>query len=145
MPANLENSAMATGLKKISYSNPKGQCQIMFKLLYNCTHFTCQQGHAKNPSSQASCSVHELRTSRCTTWIQKGQRNQRSNCQHLLDDRKIKRNPEKKNLLLLHSLFQSPTNSGKFFKTWEYQATLPTSCETCMQGKKQQLELDIEK
>ena len=32
-PANLENSAVATGLKKVSFhSNPKeGQCQRMFK------------------------------------------------------------------------------------------------------------------
>ena len=37
MPANLENSAVATGLKKVSYySNPKErQCQRMFKLLHN--------------------------------------------------------------------------------------------------------------
>ena len=35
------------------------------------------------------------------------------------------------------------TNSGKFFKTWEYQTTLPTSCETYMQVKKQQLKLDM--
>ena len=28
----------------------------------------------------------------------------------------------------------------KFLKTWEYQITLPTSWETCMQVKKQQLE-----
>ena len=43
MPANMENSAVATGLEKVSFhSNPKeGQCQSMFKLLHNCTHFTC--------------------------------------------------------------------------------------------------------
>ena len=37
MPANLENSAVATGLEKVSFhSNPKeGQCQTMFKLLQN--------------------------------------------------------------------------------------------------------------
>ena len=35
-------------------------------------------------------------------------------------------------------------NCGEFFKRWEYQATLPVSWETCMQVKKQQLELDIE-
>ena len=27
---------------------------------------------------------------------------------------------------------------------WEYQTTLPVSCETCMQVKKQQLEPDME-
>ena len=43
MSANLENSAVATGLEKVSFHfNPKeGQLQRMFKLPYNCTHFTC--------------------------------------------------------------------------------------------------------
>ena len=36
------------------------------------------------------------------------------------------------------------TNCGKFFKRWEYQTSLPASCETCMQVKKQQLEPDME-
>ena len=29
------------------------------------------------------------------------------------------------------------TTCGKFFKRWEYQTTLPASCETCTQVKKQ--------
>ena len=36
------------------------------------------------------------------------------------------------------------TNCGKFFKRWEIQTTFPASWETCMQVKKQQLELDME-
>ena len=42
MSANLENSAVATGLEKVSFhSNPKErQCQRMFKLLHSCTHLT---------------------------------------------------------------------------------------------------------
>ena len=50
MPANLENSAVATELEKVSFhSNPKdGQCQRMLKLLHNCTHLS---------SAQFSCSV----------------------------------------------------------------------------------------
>ena len=36
------------------------------------------------------------------------------------------------------------TNCGKFLKSWDYQTTLPASCEACMQGKKQQLELNME-
>ena len=42
VPANLENSAVATGLEKVSFlSNPKErQCQRMFKLPRNCTHLT---------------------------------------------------------------------------------------------------------
>ena len=35
-------------------------------------------------------------------------------------------------------------NCGKFWKRWEYQTTWPASQETCMQVKKQQLELDME-
>ena len=43
MPANLENSAVATGLEKVRFhsSPPKRQCQRMLKLLHNCTHLTC--------------------------------------------------------------------------------------------------------
>ena len=36
------------------------------------------------------------------------------------------------------------TNCGKFLKRWEYQTTLLSFWEICMQGKKQQLELDME-
>ena len=32
----------------------------------------------------------------------------------------------------------------KFLKRWEYQTTLSSSWEICMQVKKQQLELDME-
>ena len=35
-------------------------------------------------------------------------------------------------------------NCGKFWKTWEYQTTWPASSETCMQVRKQQLELHME-
>ena len=37
------------------------------------------------------------------------------------------------------------TNCGKFIKRWEYQNTLSDSWKICMQIKKQQLELDMEK
>ena len=42
MPANLENSAVATGLEKVRFhSNPKErQCQRTLKLPHNCTHLT---------------------------------------------------------------------------------------------------------
>ena len=42
MPANLENSAVATGLEEVSFhSNPKErQCQRMLKRPHNCTHLS---------------------------------------------------------------------------------------------------------
>ena len=37
------------------------------------------------------------------------------------------------------------TNWGKFFNRWDCQTTWPASWEICMQVRKQQLELDMEK
>ena len=68
MPPNLENSAVSTGLEKVSFhSNPKErQLQRVFKLQHNCTHLTCQESYAQN-----SPMVREMRTYRCSHWIQK--------------------------------------------------------------------------
>ena len=74
-------------------------CQRMFKLLHNCTHLTRQQSNAQNYPSEAS-TVHEARTFRDSSWIQKRQRNQRLNCQHPLDHQTSKRGSEKHLLLL---------------------------------------------
>ena len=56
MPANLVNSAVATGLEKVSFhSNPKErQCQRMLKVLHSCTHLICYQSNAQNSKTQAS-------------------------------------------------------------------------------------------
>ena len=55
MPTNLGNSSVAKRLEKVSFhSNPKeGQCQRMFKLPHNCSHFTFQQSSSQNSPSQA--------------------------------------------------------------------------------------------
>ena len=70
MPANLENSAVATGLEKVSFlSNPKErQRQRMLKVPHNCTHLTCQQSNAQN-SSREALTICEPRTSKCSSWI----------------------------------------------------------------------------
>ena len=128
MPANLENPAVAAELENVSFhsSSKEGQCKRMFKLPHNCTHFTSQQGHTQNPSSQASI-VHELRTSRCTSWLQKRQGNQRSSCQRLLDHRKFHQENSRKistsaSLTMLKPLTgQITTNYGRFLKRWECQ------------------------
>ena len=79
MPANLENSAVSTGLGKISFhSNTKeGHCLRILKLSHNCTHFTYQQGNAQNKTR-----LQQYMNQECTSWIQKRQRNYISNCQH---------------------------------------------------------------
>ena len=63
-----------------------------------------------------------------------------------------KQKSSRKNIYFCFALLTTPkpltvwitTNCGKFLKRWEYQVTLPASCEICMQVKEQQLELDIE-
>ena len=89
MPANLENSAMATGLEKVSFhSNPKErQCQRMLKLPHNCTHLTHLQNEAQNSPSQASINV-----SRELPDVQAGFRKGRGNRDQIANIRWITRN-----------------------------------------------------
>ena len=100
-----------------------------------------------NSPSQASA-IHEPWTSRCSSCFQKRQRNQRSNCQHPMDHRKSKRVSEKTFIPALLTMPKPLTvwitiNYGKFWNKWKYQTTWPASWETCMQVRKQQLELDM--
>ena len=80
--------------------------------------------------------------------FKKRERNQRSNCQHLLEHRKNKssRKTSTSDLLTTPKPLNVwiTTNCGKFFKRWEYQTTWPTSWEICMQVKKEQLQPDME-
>ena len=57
MPANLENSVVATGLEKVSFpSNPKErECQRMLELPHNCTHLTCWYREGNGTPLQYSC------------------------------------------------------------------------------------------
>ena len=142
-----ENSAVATGLGKVTFhSNSKErQSQIMLQVQHICIHFPCQQNNAQNSSSQASTTC-EPRNSRCSSWIQKSHRNQRTNCQHLLYHIESKRIPENTSAsltMLKPSIVCITTKYGKFFKQSEYQITLLASSETCIQVKKQQLEPDM--
>ena len=117
MPANLENSAVAKGLEKVSFhSNPKErQCQRMLKLPHNCSHLTRYQSNAQNSPSQAS-TLRELRRSKCSRWIKKRQRNQRSNCQHLLDNRKSK---FQKNIYLCFIDYTKAEECVDYHKLWK--------------------------
>ena len=65
------------------------------------TQFPSFQTIAKAPNSPSEAlTACEPRASRCSSWIQKWQRNQRSNCQHPLDHIKSKRVLEKQIHLL---------------------------------------------
>ena len=93
------SSGHRTGKGQFSLQSQRKAMTRNVQLPLNCIHFTCQQGHAQNPQSQAS-PVCKPRTSRYSSWIQKRQRIQRSNCQHLLDHRENKRIPVYTSVLL---------------------------------------------
>ena len=101
MPANLEDSAVATGLEKDSFpSNPKEkQCQRMLKLLHNCTHLTRSKVMLKILQARLQQYV-DREFPDGQAGFRKGKGNQRSNNQHPLDHQKSKRAPEKHLFLL---------------------------------------------
>ena len=107
MPANLRNSAMDTGLEKDQFSF-QSQRKVMPKNVQTTAQLHSSHMLASNAqnSPRDAPTVHKPWTSRCSCWIYKRQRNQRSICQHPLDYRKNKRVPEK-HLLLLYWLCQS--------------------------------------
>ena len=127
MPANLENSAVATGLKNVSFhSNPKErQCQRMCKLWHNCTHLTFkvmlkilqarlqQYMNCELPDVQAG-----FRKGR-------GTRDQIANIPWIIE----KAREFQKNIYFCFIDYAKPLtmwitiNCGKFGKRWEYQTT----------------------
>ena len=149
MPANLENSAVATGLEKVSfYSNPKKrQCQRMFKLHQNWVHFTC--------SSARLCSK-SFKLGSNGTWAENFQmfklalekaEEPEIKLPTSIRQSKKQKSSNKTSALLTRAkplTMWITTNCGKFFKRWEYQTTWPAFWEICMQVRKQQLELDME-
>ena len=140
MPANLENSAVATELEKVSFHSSPKEGQGLASSNY-CT--TALISHA----SKVRLKILQARLQQYVNWelpdnqagFRKGRgTRQRSNCQHLLDHQKSRRVLEK-HLLLLYCLHQSlrlcgSQQTGKFWKRWECQTTWPASWETCMKS-----------
>ena len=88
MPANLENSAVATGLEKVNFHpNPKeGQCQRMFKLLHNCTHLTCWQINGQHsPGEDSSYENWELPDVQAGFRKGRGTRDQNANIHWIIE------------------------------------------------------------
>ena len=149
MPANLENSAMASGLEKVVFiPNPKkGNAK-------ECTNY-CTIALI----SQASKVMLKILQARLQQYVnhelpgvQAGFRKARGTRDHIVNIcwimKKARRVPEK-HLFLLYWQYQSlwlcgSQDCGKFLKRSENQTTLTASWEMCMQVKKQQLEPDMD-
>ena len=145
MPANLENSAVAPGLEKVSFR------MILPKNVQTTTQLHSSHTLAKWCSKFSKPGFN-------STWTE--------NFQMFKLDLEKAEEPEiklptsvgswkkqKSSRKTSTSLLTTPkpltvwitTNCGKFFKRWEYQTTIPASWEIYMQVKKQQLESDIER
>ena len=142
MPAGLENSAVATGLEKVSFhSNPKErQCQKMFKLAHNCTQFTHYRNNAQNSPSQASTAC-ELWTKLDLETAEEPEIKLPTSTGSLIKQQSSRKTYTFALLTMPKPLTMWITrNCEKFLKKWEYQTTWLASWEICMRVKKQQLE-----
>ena len=149
MPANLENSAVATGLEKVSFhSNPKErQCQRMLKL-----------PHSILISHASKVMLKILQAGFSNTWTMNFQMFKLDLVKAEEPEIKLptsagsSKKQESSRKTSISALLTMPKpltmwitiNCGKFWKRWEYQTTWPASWETYMQVRKQQLELDME-
>ena len=148
MPANLENSAVATGLEKVHFhSNPKErQCQRMLyrtialishtsKIMLKILQARLQQYvNHELPDIQAGLEKAEEPEIKLPTSAGSWNRQESS------------RKTSISALLTMPKplIVWITINCGKFWNRWEYQTTWPASWEICMQVRKQQLELDME-
>ena len=106
MPANLENSAVTTGLEKVSFhSSPKErQCQRMFKLPHSCTHSHTSKVMLKILQARFQQYVdHELPEVQARFRKGRGTRDQIANIRRIIEKA---REFQKKHLFLLYFLFQ---------------------------------------
>ena len=131
---NMENSAVATGLEKVSFHpNPKqGQCQRMFKLPHNSAYFTCQQIVLKIFQARFQHYMNqELPDIQAGFRKGRGTRDQLANIPWITG----KAREFQKHIYFCFIDFSVlktltvwiTTNYGKFFKKWEYQTTLSAS------------------
>ena len=131
MPVNLENSAVTTGLEKISFhpSPKERQCQRMFKLPHNCTHFTfhthASKVRLKILQARLQQNVNQELLDVQTVFRKgRGTRNQIANI-HWIKKQESSRKTSTSVLLTMPKPLTVwiTINCGKFFKRWEYQTT----------------------
>ena len=149
MSANLENSAVATGLQKISFhSNPKErQCQRMLKLLHS-SHMLANSQMLKILQARLkqymNCELPDVQAG-----FRKGRGTRDQIAKFLWIIKKAKEFQKKTSISALLTMPQPLTvwitiNCGKFWKRWGYQTTWPASWEIFMQVRRQRLELGME-
>ena len=149
MPANWENSAVVTGLKR----------SVFIPITKKGNAKECSNNHMITLISHASkVMLKILQASFSNTWtvniqmfklvLEKAEKPEIK----LPTSAGSLKNQESSKKTSISPLLAMPKpltvwitiNCGKLWKRWEYQTTWPASWEICMQVRKQQFELDIE-
>ena len=148
MPANLENSAVATDWKRSIFIAilKKGNAKECSN--YRTTAFISHARKVILKILQArfqQYANHELPDVQAGFQKGRGTRDQVANTPWFIE----KATNFQKNIYCFIDYAKAfdcwvTINCGKFWKRWEYQTTWPASWETYMQVRKQQLELDME-
>ena len=149
MPANLENSAVATGLKKSVFipipkkGNAKECSNYRTIALISHANKVMLKVLQARLQQYMNC---ELLDVQAGFWKGRGTRDQIANICWVIE----KAREFQKNIYFCFIDYAKAFDCvdhnklWKFFKKWEYQTTWPASWEICMQVRKQQLELDME-
>ena len=149
MPANLENSAVATGMEKVIFipipkkGNAKGCSNYHTIALISHARKVMLKFSKSGFSSMWTVNFHIFKLD-----LEKAEEPE---IKLPTSTRSLKKQKSSRKISTTALLTISKpltmwitTNCGKFWKRWEYQTTWPASWEICMQVKKQQLELDME-
>ena len=149
MPANLENSAVATELEKVSFhSNPKKGNVKEFSNYHTIaliSHTTKVIRKVFKARLQQYVN-HELPDVQAGFRKGRGTRDQIANIFWIFE----KARESQRNIYFCFIDYDKAFDCvdqnklWKIWKIWEYQTTWPASWEICVQVKKQQLELDME-
>ena len=126
MPANLENSAVATGLEKVRFhSSPKErQCQRMFKLPYNVLISHTSKVMLKILQARLQQYVNiELPDVQAGFRKGRGTRDQLASIHWIVKKARVFQINICFCFIDYAKAFVWITNSGKFLKRWEYQTT----------------------
>ena len=149
MPANLENSAVATGLEKVSFIPVPKKGNAIECSNYHTIALISHASKAMLKILQARLQQymnHELPDVQAGFRKGRGTRDQIAN---ICGSCKKQESSRKTSISALLTMPKPLTvwitiNCGKFWKRWEYQNTWSASWEICMQVRKQELELYME-
>ena len=152
MPTNLENSAVATGLEKVSFHSLPFPKKGNAKECMNYCRIALISHTSKVTLKIPQAMLHQYMNQELPdvqAGFRKGRwtRDQTADICWIIEKAREfqKKSSTSVSLTMLKPLaLWITTNCGKFLKRWEHQTTLPASWEICMQVKKQQLELDME-